>query len=185
MKTEKNKPAATHEGDHFGGLPPEEPVASEPKEEDIYDSLEPDEEIEKELQSEEISEADEAWPKPEQFKVDKPESALVLEPELPMEQIEEHDITDDPVRIYLHEIGRVHLLTAADEKTLAKKMEDGKYINHTQQRYAQRNGRVPSAADTILAILQELRLLEPVVRALLEQIGLSETSGFKESIYEK
>ena len=34
--------------------------------------------------------------------------------EIPVEQLEEQAIVDDPIRMYLHEIGRVHLLTAVD-----------------------------------------------------------------------
>ena len=37
---------------------------------------------------------------------------------------------DDPVRIYLREIGRVPLLSAAEEVTLAKRMERGKLERH-------------------------------------------------------
>ena len=33
------------------------------------------------------------------------------------------DMIDDPVRMYLREIGRVHLLTASDERSLARSME--------------------------------------------------------------
>ena len=36
------------------------------------------------------------------------------------------DIIDDPVRMYLREIGRVKLLTAKDERRLARKIEDAK-----------------------------------------------------------
>ncbi len=42
--------------------------------------------------------------------------------------LEGADVLDDPVRMYLREIGRVHLLTAKDERVLARKMEGGKHI---------------------------------------------------------
>ena len=40
----------------------------------------------------------------------------------------EHEAIDDPVRMYLHEIGKVSLLTAKDEKALASKIEEAKYL---------------------------------------------------------
>ena len=42
--------------------------------------------------------------------------------------ITEADITDDPVRMYLREIGKVNLLNAQGEKDLAKQVENGKII---------------------------------------------------------
>ena len=43
------------------------------------------------------------------------------------------EIIDDPVRLYLREIGRVGLLTAKDERELARSMEEGDYINLVSQ----------------------------------------------------
>ena len=40
----------------------------------------------------------------------------------------ETDITDDPVRMYLREIGKVNLLNAQGEKDLARQVENGKVI---------------------------------------------------------
>ena len=42
--------------------------------------------------------------------------------------VNEADITDDPVRMYLREIGKVNLLNAQGEKDLAKQVENGKII---------------------------------------------------------
>jgi RNA polymerase primary sigma factor len=48
------------------------------------------------------------------------------EPELePLEEEEEHEAIDDPVRMYLREIGRVALLTGAEEVALGKALEEG------------------------------------------------------------
>ena len=44
--------------------------------------------------------------------------------------IAEADITDDPVRMYLREIGKVNLLNAQGEKDLAKQVENGKIIKN-------------------------------------------------------
>jgi RNA polymerase primary sigma factor len=55
-------------------------------------------------------------------------SELRDEPEVEIEPIAElvHDSIDDPVRMYLREIGRVPLLTARDEVQLAQAMETAK-----------------------------------------------------------
>ena len=41
-------------------------------------------------------------------------------------EAESTEVLDDPVRMYLREIGRVRLLTSADERSLARKIEGGK-----------------------------------------------------------
>src|SRR5437016_12321880 len=44
----------------------------------------------------------------------------------PQQQVEESIYTDDPVRVYLYEIGAVPLLTREGEENLARRMERGK-----------------------------------------------------------
>jgi len=102
--------------------------------------------------------------------------------ELPLEEIEEQGIVDDPVRMYLHEIGRVQLLTANDEKMLAKKMEAGKRIREIKQDFLERYGRSPSATEIILCLLRELGQAANIIHLLRKELGLKPTESFKEAI---
>ena len=72
---------------------------------------EPDEET----SVEDITRPSELWREARHLEVEKPESPADSGVEIPSEELGEQEI-DDPVRMYLHEIGRVHLLTAEDEK---------------------------------------------------------------------
>jgi RNA polymerase primary sigma factor len=65
----------------------------------------------------------EAWEQPEEADLEaEPEPEIVLD----------DDTLEDPVRIYLREIGRFKLLTAQDEKKLAKKMEEGRFLERLE-----------------------------------------------------
>ena len=48
---------------------------------------------------------------------------------------------DDPVRLYLHQIGRVPLLTARDEKIAARQIEIGKRISASKMSLKRRESR--------------------------------------------
>jgi RNA polymerase primary sigma factor len=139
---------------------------------------------EAELEGEEVSEGDDFWSKAKHFD-DRGEEAIDLDLEMHEDEAVEQDITDDPVRIYLHEIGRVHLLTANDEKKLARQMEEGKYIDDIKQDYAQKNGRQASGMDIVITILQNLGQYSQLVRRLREQLKLPSTNGLLEAIYDE
>ena len=68
-----------------------------------------------------------------------------------------HEDVDDPVRMYLREIGRVFLLTAEDERRLARKMEEGTYLNRFWDEFYEAAGEAPTAVDVVLHMYRELK----------------------------
>ncbi len=103
--------------------------------------------------------------------------------EMPLGEFGEQDITDDPVRIYLREIGRVHLLTAQDEKALARKMEERKRILDIKHAYTEQNGRPPTATALTLALLKQVADSAPTVGVIRAELGLPPSETFMESVY--
>jgi RNA polymerase primary sigma factor len=126
------------------------------------------------------AEAEHPWPQPSRLEHDKPETIEVLEVEAPLVQLEEE--VDDPVRTYLHEIGRVRLLTAEIEKVLARKIDRGRRINEIKQDWLWRYGRLPSATEIIITMLKELSEAATIIESLRKQLQLSPTASFIEVI---
>ena len=102
--------------------------------------------------------------------------------EIPAEQLGEQEVADDPVRIYLHEIGRVPLLTAKDEQFLSRKIAEAKRITEIKQGLQQGHEREPSASEVMLAMLEEVGQASPVIPFILEEIDLTPSASFKEAI---
>ncbi len=77
-----------------------------------------------------------------------PERAEIEDEEIEKEAVplEEQEGIDDPVRMYLREIGKVYLLSGADEKRLARQMEEAKHIDAHREALAGR-ARAASPPD--------------------------------------
>jgi hypothetical protein len=86
--------------------------------------------------------------------------------------VEDSEISDDPVRMYLREIGRVGLLTAQDERFLARGMEVSQRLSDVQAEIAAQTGRLPTAADTTRELLSRLGSQYEVASAIAGFIGL-------------
>ncbi len=99
-----------------------------------------------------------------------------------LEQLGEQEVVDDPVRIYLHEIGRVPLLTAEDEQTLSRKIAEAKRITEIKQKLQRRYLREPSASETGLAMLEEVGQASAILPLILKKVDVTPTVPLKEAI---
>ena len=111
--------------------------------------------------------------------VEEPEPQQQTQSEVDSEQetersIEPNDMIDDPVRMYLREIGRVALLKAKDERGLAQIMENGKYIEEIHKSYQSEYGRDMPAPNTFVEMLKTLSQLTDItniVEKIMEKEG--------------
>jgi RNA polymerase primary sigma factor len=67
------------------------------------------------------------------------------------------ETTDDPVRMYLREIGRVPLLEPHQEIWLATQREAAVYLENLQARLNEQSGQELTAEETLIALLGSLR----------------------------
>ncbi len=97
-------------------------------------------------------------------------------------ETEEQEAADDPVRLYLHEIGKRALLTAKDERVLARKIESAAYIKGVEQKNLQKYGKPTTGAEAMLAMLTEIGQAAPLIKLLQEELGLTKADNFKKAI---
>ena len=92
---------------------------------------------------------------------------------------EEADGIDDPVRMYLREIGRVNLLTAEDERYLSRQMEEGNWIREFEEEWKLQSGRSPNAIQVTIYLLLQLQSLLPEIVVIADEIEKSKLSLFE------
>jgi len=108
-----------------------------------------------------------------------------IEPEVDFEktlELEEQDIIDDPVRLYLREIGNVSLLNASEEKVLASKMERDRHIKRIRDEWFTRNGVAITSSEIIIVILRQLCDAALLIQLLEGELGLSPASSLVKRI---
>ena len=92
------------------------------------------------------------------------------------------DLSEDTVRMYLREIGRVALLTAKDEVVLARAVELRKHLNAIRKELETELAREPGSADMARAFLEKIGNHAPVASALFKYIGLGEDVALSEIV---
>ena len=104
-------------------------------------------------------------------------------PNDPVENFEDREVFEDPIRMYLHEIGRVHLLTAANERDLARKIEQGRYMANIKSDWLRQYGHYPDTIDIITLMLSNIGKSFNLIRMVQEQTGLPETRNIPDTIH--
>ena len=105
-------------------------------------------------------------------------STLAVEAAEPVEPadieavIADAEITDDPVRMYLREIGRVSLLTAGDERVLARAIELKRRLDSVEKALKVRDGQDATAAATARELLSQLGAQQKQADAVARFLGV-------------
>jgi RNA polymerase primary sigma factor len=100
-----------------------------------------------------------------------PDKLDEAEPEVSDAELEEG--IDDPVRMYLREIGKVSLLTADDEKRLARSMEEGEYITALEEMHYEETGRNARAVDVLARMMKDLHSLRKPIEIIAKDLGIN------------
>ena len=88
------------------------------------------------------------------------------------QQPEESELTDDPVRMYLREIGRVSLLTAQDERVLARSMEVQRRLKVVEAGIVSDADRQPASALICMTVLSLIAPMHETASAVGRFVGV-------------
>ena len=149
--------------------------ANKPDEKDIQDQEDESEEDDNDIDSiarRPISSSDED-PDEVVGENQKPQIQPVDDPEWEKKLVAT-ELTDDPVRMYLREIGRVPLLKASEERTLARDMESGRHIQEIEKALTSPEGRDPKAWQIVIQLLDRICKSEPLGNAIKKYIALDD-----------
>jgi RNA polymerase primary sigma factor len=96
--------------------------------------------------------------------------------------LEDQEGIDDPVRMYLREIGKVFLLSAADEKHLARQMEEGQHIEAIEDTWRAEHGTDPAAVETALTLFEQFYKYKPVLDVAIKHLNLPRHSTLADRV---
>ena len=82
------------------------------------------------------------------------------------------EIIDDPVRMYLREIGKVTLLKAADERNLAEKIEAASFLMKIEKAISNESNSTPKPYEIIIHMLTSLYKTDSVLQQLKDLLGI-------------
>jgi RNA polymerase primary sigma factor len=90
---------------------------------------------------------------------------------------ESEEAIEDSVRMYLKEMGNVPLLSAAEERELARKMEEGRYIRHLENDVREERGLPPDSMVITTILISRLGRLSGVIKVLEKELALPAKEG--------
>jgi DNA-directed RNA polymerase sigma subunit (sigma70/sigma32) len=91
-------------------------------------------------------------------------------------ELDLHDLSDNPVLIYLHDIGKVSLLNAREEKFLASRIEEARHLRKIERENAFGN------AEVMLHILRQIITDRYLIDSIAGKLGLACDDSFNLSI---
>ena len=94
----------------------------------------------------------------------------------------EHEIIDDSARMYLHEIGRVNLLSAVEERELSAKTEMGRYLDKIEEAHFNKYKKYPSPVDIVVYLISQLAKGYPVIEIMKEHSNIDCSDSLIETI---
>jgi len=83
---------------------------------------------------------------------------------------------DDPVRQYLNRIGQVALLTAADERYLARQMEEWLHLLAIEEEFREEEGRDPSPSEVLVQLFRQFQQERETYRSVSRYLDLPRQS---------
>lgn len=92
------------------------------------------------------------------------------------------DLYEDPIRLYLKEIGKVSLLTANEERLLAGKVEDGRGLNKIENQCREEPDEYAFEVSVFIALLRKIISAYPVIKAIYRNLRLGPVPGFCKTI---
>jgi RNA polymerase primary sigma factor len=96
--------------------------------------------------------------------------------------LEDQEGIDDPVRMYLREIGKVFLLSAADEKHLARQMEEGQHIEAIEDMWRAEHGAEPTSVEIALILFEQFYKYKPVLDLAVKHKNLPRHSTLSDRV---
>ena len=100
-------------------------------------------------------------------------------------KLENVDIIDDPVRMYIREIGRVGLLKAADERRLAREKEEWKHIEAIEAEFQRLSGEKPQSWICVNRLLINIANSEPMLKAFCRYHGIRPPRTLQQLVNDK
>ena len=94
--------------------------------------------------------------------------------------LEDHEVIDDSVRMYLREIGQVPLLTAAQERQLSRDIERRRHLSKLEDSYFKKYRTPLPAVDLTADLIVRLVRAYPILQVVRELLGLEEGASLGE-----
>jgi len=88
--------------------------------------------------------------------------------------MEDHEVIDDSVRMYLREIGQVQLLTASEERELSSAIERGRHLNKLEESYSRKRHNGLGAVELTIELLDRVVRTYPVLEVIRRQLDIPE-----------